>query len=216
MPPTVRDPSDAEDIQKVQAYLAGDSTAFEFLFDKYRERVFRIAFRFVRNKEDALDVAQEVFLRVAGSLSSFKTDSKFFTWLYRISVNRSIDFTRHKKSHPMQAMEPEMLDSRPRSTPNREHERSPHELAETKDLETLVSRAVSKLSEKHKAVFLLHATENLSYKEIATVMDCSIGTVMSRLFYARKKLQELLGTGTIAAPGRHRSADETVGESTQL
>ena len=92
--------SDAEDLERVQAFLRGDAQAFEFLFDKYREKVFGIAFRFLRNKEDALEVTQEVFLRVYQGLAKFKTDSKFFTWLYRIATNRAIDVLRSKKARP--------------------------------------------------------------------------------------------------------------------
>ncbi len=205
----MRDPSDAEDIEKVEEFLAGDQRAFEFLFDKYREKVYRIAYRFVRHKEDALEVAQDVFFRVAMSLDKFKTDSKFFTWLYRVTVNRSIDFTRQKKSRPRQNLDPEVLETRSDAGYGRTQERCPSELAEGKDTERLLASAVSKLTEKHRATFLLHAVENLSYKEIASVLDCSIGTVMSRLFYARKKLQEILGYGGLESPGRGRIIGKT-------
>lgn len=193
----MRDPSDAEDLHNVEEHLSGNPAAFEHLFDKYREKVYRIAFRFVRNKEDALEVTQEVFLRVHTSLGKFKTDSKFFTWLYRITVNRSIDFTRQRKARPLQDLDQEVLEAQPANG-----ERDPSEVAEEKDTESLLARAVTRLSSKHRAVFLLHAMENLSYKEIASVLDISVGTVMSRLFYARKKLQEILGRSGLAAPGR--------------
>ena len=87
----MRDPSDLEDIAKVKDCLDGNVQAFEFLFDKYREKVYRLALRFVRNKEDALEVTQAVFLRVYLGIKKFKTDSKFFTWLYRIASNLVID-----------------------------------------------------------------------------------------------------------------------------
>lgn len=198
----MRDPSDAEDIDHVERFLAGDIRAFELLFDKYREKVYRIAYRFVRNKEDALDVAQDVFLRVYTSLAKFKTDSKFFTWLYRVTVNRAIDFTRQRKARPVQSLDPETLDTLLETAAGRVGESDPSRIAEERDLEHHLARAVTKLSEKHRAVFLLHAMENLSYKEIATVMNCSMGTVMSRLFYARKKLQELLSKTGLEPPGR--------------
>jgi len=209
----VRDASDAEDIKKAQEFLAGDSRAFEFLFDKYREKVYRIAFRFVRNRDDALDVTQEVFLKVCVSLSKFKTDSKFFTWLYRIAVNRAIDFTRHKKSRPLHDLDPEVLETHAELPVGRSTGRTPVEIAEERDLQSLVARAVSKLSEKHRSVFLLHASENLSYKEIAKVLECSIGTVMSRLFYARKKLQAILGAANLEALGRNIGPEHPAGET---
>ena len=192
----VRDPSDAEDIVKVEALRSGeDLGAFEFLFDKYRERVYRVAYRFVRNREDALEVTQDVFLRVYTGISKFKTDSKFFTWLYRIAVNRAIDFTRSRKSKGMTDLDAQALEAAGKPPPGRSPVPDPREIAEERELTERLEEAVGQLSEKHRTVFLLHAAENLSYREIAQVMGSSIGTVMSRLFYARKKLQAALGLG---------------------
>jgi RNA polymerase sigma-70 factor (ECF subfamily) len=198
----VREPSDEEDLAKVREFLGGDSHAFEFLFEKYRDRVYRIAYRFVRNKDDALDVAQDVFLRVYTGIKGFKTDSKFFTWLYRISTNRAIDFTRQKRSRAALGVETPLLEAEGRPLPGRSSVRDPADLAEEKELDEKLARAVDGLSEKHRAVFTLHATENLSYREIAEVLGCSIGTVMSRLFYARKKIQETLRRAGLERPGR--------------
>lgn len=189
----VRDPSDSEDIRKVEEFLAGDAQGFEFLFEKYRERVHALAYRFVRNQDDALEITQEVFLRVYQSLESFKTDSRFFTWLYRITVNRSIDFTRSRKIQPIVGLDG--LDAAlPRPDDRRRPEPGPLERAQASELEGRLADAVTRLSEKHRAVFVLHASQNLSYKEIAEVVDCNVGTVMSRLFYARRKLQETLSS----------------------
>ncbi|MBN1444002.1 MAG: sigma-70 family RNA polymerase sigma factor [Planctomycetes bacterium] len=186
----MRDASDDEDIRKVEEFLRGDSKAFEFLFDKYHDKVYSIAYRFVRNREDALDVAQEVFLRVHLGLGSFKSGSRFFTWLYRIAVNRAIDFTRRRKVLPISGSESFDLENWAEDPGRRTP--SPLEVAQEREIEERLAEAVSRLSPKHRAVFVLHASENLSYKEIAEVLDCNIGTVMSRLFYARKKLQEIL------------------------
>lgn len=201
----MQDSSDAEDLAKVQEFLKGSPRAFEFLFEKYREKVFRIAHRFVRNKEDALEVVQDVFLKVYTGMPRFKTDSKFFTWLYRIAVNRSIDFTRARKARLAVEADPGVLESQVRTLPGRAPERDPLEIAQEKELDEKVAVAVQSLSEKHRTVFLLHASENLSYKEIAEVMQCSVGTVMSRLFYARKRLQEILGRLGVEPPGRRAS-----------
>lgn len=189
----MRDPSDAEDTQKVQEFLAGDARAFDFLYEKYRERVYRLAYRFLRNREDALEVAQDVFLRVYLGLSKFKTQSKFFTWLYRVAVNRAIDFARAKRGARPKGVDAEVLELAARPLPGRRPAPDPVEVAAERELAEAVREAVAGLSEKHRAVFLLHATENLSYREIAEVVGCSLGTVMSRLFYARKKLQRALG-----------------------
>lgn len=189
----MRDPSDLEDIAKVKEFLDGNVQAFEFLFDKYREKVYRLALRFVRNKEDALEVTQDVFLRVYLGIKKFKTDSKFFTWLYRITVNRAIDFTRKQKARAVQEADTLVLEAEGKAPPGRSVEPDPQELAESRELAAKLQQAVETLSEKHKTVFLLHAVQNLSYKEISQVMGSNIGTVMSRLFYARKKLQAILG-----------------------
>jgi RNA polymerase sigma-70 factor, ECF subfamily len=195
-----RDSSDAEDLQKIGEFLAGDRRAFEFLFEKYRERIFAVAFRFVRNKEDALDVTQEVFLRAYQGLARFKTDAKFFTWLYRIAVNRAIDFTRARATRrTVDVEDPDgegegLLANLPSADAQ-----DPADLAQRRELSTKLLEAVESLPPKHRAVFVLHSMEDLSYKEIAAVVGCSMGTVMSRLFYARKKLQQYLA-GT-AIPG---------------
>ena len=190
----LRDSSDNEDILKVKAFLAGDEAAFEFLFEKYRQRVYGISFRFVRNREDALDVAQEVFLRVYQALEKFKTESKFFTWLYRITVNRSIDFTRSRKSRPLHGMEESAMEALGKPTARRAPAQAPVEYAREQELRENLQQAISSLSDKHQIVFVLHTSEDLSYKEIAEVVGCNVGTVMSRLFYARKKLQESLSS----------------------
>lgn len=199
----LHDPSDAEDLRNIRDYLAGNTRAFELLFDKYREKVYRVAYRFVRNKEDALEVTQDVFLRVAQGLAGFKTDSKFFTWLYRIAANRAIDVNRRMKSKPLHGLDNTILETHTRRASGLGAARDPAKIAEERDLKSRLAAAVEKLTDKHRTVFLLHAMENLSYKEIAEVMRCSIGTVMSRLFYARKKLQDLLG-GAIEPPPRRR------------
>ena len=187
-----RDPSDREDLEMVDLFLRGDVRGFEALFDKYREKVYGIAFRFVRNKEDALEVTQEVFLRVYQGLAKFKTNSKFFTWLYRITVNRAIDFQRSRRAKPLPGMEPQILDTAQERPGVQSIQTSPLQKAQENELREKLAEAVDMLSDKHRAVFVLHAHENLAYKEIADVVGCNIGTVMSRLFYARKKLQQHL------------------------
>jgi RNA polymerase sigma-70 factor (ECF subfamily) len=190
----LRDASDSEDLQLVEAFLGGDESAFRTLFDKYREKVFGVAFRFVRHHEDALEITQDVFLRVYLGLSQFRTNSKFFTWLYRIAVNRAIDYRRSRKSTPISGFDPSELESSAsavRGDASRSQP-SPGDIAEERELREELAEAVDRLSPKHRAVFLLHASENLSYKEIAAVVGCNIGTVMSRLFYARKSLREEL------------------------
>ena len=188
-----RDPSDTEDLKKIEEFLSGDGRAFEFLFEKYREKVYGIAFRFVRNKDDAMEVAQDVFLRVHQGLPAFKTGSKFFTWLYRITVNRVIDFARSRKTRRTVELDsPEGEGSGLVERLQNTESQNPSDLILRKELSDKILEAIDALSPKHRLVFILHAMENLSYKEIAEVAGCSIGTVMSRLFYARRKLQQHL------------------------
>ena len=183
--------SDHEDMRNVRAFLAGDASGFEALFDKYREKVYGIAYRFVRNKEDALEVTQEVFLRVHLGLKRFKTNSRFFTWLYRITVNRAIDFARSRKTQPLIGLDAAAFEAG--AAPGRgPAPAGPAEAAEERELEEKLQEAIAALSPKHRAVFVLHASEDLSYRQIADVLGCNIGTVMSRLFYARRKLAEFL------------------------
>ena len=189
----LRDSSDSEDILKVKAFLDGDEASFEFLFRKYRRKVYQVAFRFVRNREDALDVTTDVFARVYQALEKFKTDSKFFTWLYRITVNRSIDYTRSNKNRP-RPMDTSVMEAVGKPTVDKgASNQSPAEPVLKQEFHEELRQAVSTLSNKHQVIFILHAYEDLTYKEIAEVVGCNLGTVMSRLFYARKKLQELLG-----------------------
>jgi RNA polymerase sigma-70 factor (ECF subfamily) len=192
--PKSHDASETEDLQKVREFLSGDHGAFEFLFDKYRDRVFGVAYRFLRHKDDALEVTQEVFLRVYQGLARFKTESKFFTWLYRITVNKAIDYLRSKRSRPSVALGHDEESGRadPLDALADPRGKSPSDDLERRETFERLATAVGVLSEKHRTVFLLHAVEDLSYKEIADVVGCNLGTVMSRLFYARKKLQQLM------------------------
>lgn len=200
----MRDPPDDADLVKVKEFLAGEPQAFAFLFEKYRETVYRLAYRFVRNKEDALEVTQDVFLRVYTGMPGFKTGSKFFTWLYRVTVNRAIDFTRARKARAAREAEVAVLEAGA-ALPGRAPVPDPSEAAQEKELDEKLARAIESLSDKHRAVFTLHATENLSYKEIAAVLKISVGTVMSRLFYARKRLQAVLARSGFEPPGRRSS-----------
>ena len=175
-----------EDLEKIDACLAGKKEAFGFLFEKYRTKVFSIAYKYVQNKEDALDVVQEVFSKTYVSLAKFQRKSSFYTWLCRIAINKSIDYTRARKSNI--SLEPYMTEG----DPTRPSNSSAPEGLGGGEFERDFYQAIHSLPDIHKSVFVLYALEDLSYKDISDVLDCSIGTVMSRLHYARKKLQEML------------------------
>lgn len=179
-----------DDIRMVRQSLEGDALASRYLFDKYRDRVFRIAYRYLGNREDAMDALQQAFINAFASLSSFTGQSSFYTWLARIAVNSSIDLRRKRGRRAEKTRDQEALELG--RLPKRQSESTPEELVERNELEEALGNAIEELPELQKAVVVLHTHEQMSYKEIAEILGCSIGTVMSRLFYARKKLQKKL------------------------
>ena len=200
---------DSEDLRWVAASVAGDAQAFEQLFVKYRQRVFAVSWRLLRDEDAALDVVQDAFVRAFEELGNLRGETRFFPWLRRIAVNLSIDRLRQlRRSKEVSlfahtAGEDEdgreeiaaaTLGSANSAASMVQQENSPLNQAEVSELSSALSLALLKLSDSHRAVFMLHAAEGMSYKEIADALGCNIGTVMSRLFYARKRLQELLST----------------------
>lgn len=190
---------EAEDAALVEQAGAGKAEAFERLFVKYRQRLFAAAWRLLHDEDAALDVVQDAFVRAYEQLGNLRGETRFFPWLRRIAVNLAIDQLRHKR----RGVEVELDEHRvgegdeERDEPAavvkaRSGAESPAQQAELSEFNAALSAALLKLSEPQRAVFMLHAAEGMSYKEIAEAMDCNIGTVMSRLFYARKRLQELL------------------------
>jgi RNA polymerase sigma-70 factor (ECF subfamily) len=148
----------------------------------------------VRNRDDAMEIAQETFIKAYENLDQFKGESSFYAWLYRIVVNLSIDFQRREHRRPTVALE-----ERPGGGGEDVDENlldrgavDPFKRVRSKELGERVVQAISELTPDHKAVILLREVEGLSYEEISRVMQCSKGTVMSRLHYARKKLQSKL------------------------
>lgn len=188
-----------EDRELVDRIQKGDDTAFKQLFDRYHRRAFAVAFGVVKNKQDALDIVQDAFIKVHRHLGNFQGSSSFYTWLYRIVMNLSIDHVRRsKKGRDMDyddkvgrdaaavagdgAMLPSILDGNPGRTVLR------------KELSEAIQRALDELPEYHRAVILLREVEGLSYEEMSKVLEVPKGTIMSRLFHARKKMQASLET----------------------
>jgi RNA polymerase sigma-70 factor (ECF subfamily) len=167
----------------------GDVAAYEELAAKYYRRIYMVILGIVHHREDALEVAQETFYKAFRNIKRFEGGSSFYTWVYRIAVNLAIDFQRRQKRGVADlkenmdevVVEAETLGSDPF------RELSDRELGDK------LLNAINELTPDHKAVILMRAVEGLSYKEIGRIMGCSEGTVMSRLHYARKKLQEKLG-----------------------
>jgi RNA polymerase sigma-70 factor (ECF subfamily) len=180
-------PSDKELVQKCQS---GEMSAFQELVSRYHQKVYMVILGLLRNREDALDVAQETFLRAYRNIGGFQGGSSFYTWLYRIGVNLAIDAQRRQKRNPLDFRE--SMDSVLEAQD--EVARDPFAELHDKELREHLTKAVNDLTPEHKAVIVLRTIEGLSYKEIGEIVGCSEGTVMSRLHYARKKLHDKLSS----------------------
>lgn len=187
------EPTDNELVSRCQR---GDQHAFRELVERYQKRAYGIAVGMLRNSDDAMDAAQEAFVKVFRSLDGFKGDSSFYTWLYRIVVNVCIDHCRkHGKMKPVEYDETfRRRDEAEGVLPLTGNTKSMHPGAafDRQELSLVLHKAIDSLSENHRAVILLREVEGLSYEEIAETMECHLGTVMSRLHHARKNLQTAL------------------------
>ncbi len=173
----------------------GDNGVLEFrkVVENYRKRVFQTAYGIVQNVEDAKDITQDVFLKVLKKMDTYKGEASFSTWIYRITVNTCIDMLRKRKDGT-QVMLEEGLNYDALADENSffPHDTSPFDAAYNEEVRNKIREAFMKLSPEHRSALVLREIEGLSYQEISDTMDCSIGTVMSRLHYARKKMQKLL------------------------
>ena len=176
-----------EETEIISKCQQGDQEALKEIFDKYHEKVYRIAYGVVRQREEALDVVQEVFIKLFRSIKNFKGRSHFYTYLYRMVMNAAID---HKRKVGRQFMS--SLDEEGSFEPSEEAEKGPERVLLQKELEERVKLAMDKLPDEQKAALIYRDVEGLSYQEMAEAMGCSVGTVMSRLHYGRKRMQESL------------------------
>jgi RNA polymerase sigma-70 factor (ECF subfamily) len=178
---------DVNEAQLISRFQQGDQDALKEIFNLYHQKVYRIAYGVVRQREEALDIVQEVFIKLFRSIRQFKGKSKFYTYLYRMTMNTSIDHSRKMKKAPPLSTEEEEGFQLPDDA-----ERRPDRILDHKELEEKVKWAMDQLSPDQKAALVFREVEGLSYQEIAEATRSSIGTVMSRLHYGRKKVQELL------------------------
>lgn len=181
------------DLELLRAVLDGDTTAYRGLVEKYQGRVYAMVYGMLRNREDARDVTQEAFVKAYNNLDRFRLESSFYTWLYRIAMNLAIDLTRKRKRRKQTSFD-EAIAARDEDGDMLEAhtEDSPRKTLERKQLYARIMGALETLPDDQRQVVLLRELEGLSYKEIAEIIDIPEGTVMSRLFYARKKLQKIL------------------------
>jgi RNA polymerase sigma-70 factor (ECF subfamily) len=181
---------DADLVRKAQS---GNARAFDELVTRYRGKVFGMCYHIVQNEQDAWDLAQEAFIKSWRALPSFKGDSSFYTWLYRIAHNCTYDWLRKKRIQSDGEFNDEVaapIAAGAHAVPR--GDLRPDEAMKNAELGARIQKAIATLQPDHRTVILLREVEGLSYEEIATITECQVGTVMSRLFYARKKLQEQL------------------------
>lgn len=171
----------------------GDVEAYDLLVRRYQQRIYALAYNMTGSKEDAEDRVQDVFIKAFRSLKHFKGQSSFYTWLYRIAVNRTINFLKTRKNRVTMSLndmdagaerDPAYVELRARESPVRD--------VSLNELQEKLNRALLTLSNNHRTVVVLHDIQGVPHEEIARVMGCSQGTVRSRLFYARQHLQKEL------------------------
>ena len=183
----------AEEQSLVRRSQKGDMASYDELVRRYQERIYATVYHMTSNHEDANDLAQETFIKAYQALKSFKGGSSFYTWLYRIAVNKTINFLKQRKNRTHMSLndldfhaehDPDLVALVSDKTPRRE--------VNLAELQEKLNGAMQKLSEPHRMVVTLHDVQGLPHDEIAEIMGCNIGTVRSRLFYARQQLQAYL------------------------
>jgi RNA polymerase sigma-70 factor, ECF subfamily len=191
---THQDKSALSDVDLVRAAQKGDMVAFEEMVARHRDKIYARAYSMMRNEDEALDLSQEAWVKGWQRLVQFQGDSSFVTWMTRIVINLCLDQLRKQKRQRAESIEALEEESggveryMPVTTPN------PTAGLERTELRRRIDRALGQLSQEHRTVLVLHEFEELEYKEIAKRMGCSIGTVMSRLFYARRRMASLLAS----------------------
>src|SRR5689334_20369467 len=187
--------ADVSELDLVKRCQDGESEAFDELVTRYRTRVFGMIYNMVHSEQDAWDLAQDSFVKAWKSIGRFRGKSSFYTWIYRIVMNVTIDWLRKKQVRGSgaefdEAVQLKEIDPAAKTAPKADD--LPYERIQRGELRAKIDAAIAQLSPEHRAVILMKETEDMQYHEIAEALGCSIGTVMSRLFYARKKLQTLL------------------------
>ena len=185
----IQDETDQELVRRVQS---GDKVAFDLLVRKYQHKVLKLVSRFVSDLAEAEDVAQEAFLKAYRALPSFRGDSAFYTWLYRIAINTAKNALVSSRRRPidfdLDLQDPEQYD---RQALLKEAD-TPEGVALTEEIRTTVEKAIEQLPEDLRTAIVLRELEGMSYEEIAQAMDCPVGTVRSRIFRAREAIDKRL------------------------
>ncbi len=180
----------------VRQATGGDEEAFGQVVQLYYQRVYHVINQIVHHEEDARELAQATWVKAWQRLDRYKFEAKFYTWVYRIAVNGALDFLRKRKRHPETLLDP--LPDETSATLPMDHrreladERTPRDDLHQREVQAAFETALAKLSPEHRTALTLREVEGMSYDEIAEVMKTRKGTVMSRLFYARRALQETM------------------------
>jgi RNA polymerase sigma-70 factor (ECF subfamily) len=186
-----RDPVD--DRELVLGAQRGDRDAFKTLFERYHRRAYALAFGVVRHQDDALDIVQDAFIKAHKYLDKFEGNSSFYTWLYRIVMNLAIDHLRkHRRAKPVELDENRIDNDGDDPLLPRILGGNPARALVDKQIRARIDQALDELSENHRSVLVMRELEGLSYEDMAQTMGCSKGTIMSRLFHARRNMQKRL------------------------
>lgn len=192
-PPAVPAEAEVDESELILRTRQGDLEAYDDLVRRFQERIYATIYHMTGNHEDANDLAQETFIKAYQAIASFKGDASFFTWLYRIAVNRTINFLKQRRNKNNLSLNDLDL--------NAEHDpdlvalvsdKTPRRDAGLAELQEKLNAAMQRLSETHRLVVTLHDVQGLPHEEIAKIMGCNVGTVRSRLFYARQQMQAYL------------------------
>lgn len=184
-----------DDLTLVNRCKEGDQQAFRLLVKRYERKVYAVAFGMLKDREEALDISQEAFVKVHRYLGDFKGDSSFYTWLYRITRNLAVDRIRSRRGETVAfdekvgQDETELADAGFLST---QLGTNPQKSALRRELAEKMSEALQQIPEKHREILVLREVEGMSYEDLSRVLEIPKGTVMSRLFHARAKMQKLL------------------------
>jgi RNA polymerase sigma-70 factor (ECF subfamily) len=205
--PAAEAPADADVVQRARA---GDHAAFRVLVERYQGRAYRLALRVLRDEDQAQDVVQDAFLKVYGSLDRFEGRSSFYTWLYRIVMNLCLDRKRRDRSDREVEWDEQTAGGSLADPAGADPAQSgPEAEAQSAELRGFVARAIEALPEDARRAIQLREIDGLSYKEIAEALGIPKGTVMSRLYYARRRLQEALRAAGVDPFGEGGGAEET-------
>ena len=183
-------PAPTEEQVLVRRAQRGDLAAYDELIRRYQERIYATVYHMTSNHEDANDLAQDAFIKAFQALKSFKGGSSFYTWIYRIAVNKTINFLKQRKNRSHMSLDD--LDFNAEHDPDLValvSDKTPRREAGLAELQEKLNAAMQKLSEPHRLVITLHDVQGMAHEEIAQIMDCNVGTVRSRLFYARQQMQ---------------------------